>query len=290
MFLCPGGPSAGDVAEGETVRFTTTYSGSHGEFREVSAGDETAGWAEATDADAASGVTTAEIFGLPAVTDPAFDGPDCTSTAPTTSTTTTTETTETTIVTTTAETTATTVAPPTTTPRTTAPRVTTAPTNATTATTATTLPTTATTEPTTTTTTDTDGPLIGPVRLRPSTITERGVVGAAAVCGNSPTVAQLTVTVSDPSGVASVVYEAQVKGRTESGTLSNSDDLYSGTVGPFNVLFAPNDNATSAVIAVVVTATDTAGNISTASGTGTLLRCTPTATTSTTSTTVFTIF
>ena len=286
VFLCPGGPSAGEVAEGETVRFTTTYSGSHGEFREVSASGETAGWAEGADADAASGVTTAEIFGLPAVTDPAFDGPDCTSTAPTTSTTT--ETTDTTVVTTTAETTATTIATPTTTPRTTAPRATTVPANATTATT---LPTTATTQPTTTTTVDTDGPLIGPVRLRPSTITEQGVVGAAALCGNSPTTAQLTVTVSDPSGVASVLYEAQVKGRDDRGRLSNVGELYSGTIGPFNGLFLPNDKATSAVITVVITAIDTEGNVSTASGTGTLLRCVPPATTtSTTSTTLFIIF
>ena len=293
VFLCPGGPSAGEVREGETVRFTSTYSGSHGSFTEVSAGGGVAGWAEGEAADAASGVTTSEIFGLPAATDPAFDGPDCTSPAPTTSTTT--ETTDTTVVpttvvqttvvqTTVAEIGATTVAP-TTTPRTTAPRRTTV---ATPATTATTLPTTATTEPTTTTTTDTDGPLLGPVRLRPSTITEQ-VVGAAAVCGNTPTVAQLTVTASDPSGIASVVAEAQVKGKTESATLSSVDELYSGTVGPFTGLFSPNDKASSALIAVVITATDLAGNVSTANGTGTLLRCVPPATTSSTTTT-FIIF
>jgi hypothetical protein len=96
--------------------------------------------------------------------------------------------------------------------------------------------------------------------------------------------------VSDPSGIASVLYEAQVKGRDDRGRLSNVDELYSGTIGPFNGLFLPNDKATSAVITVVITAIDTEGNVSTASGTGTLLRCTPTATTSTTSTTVFTIF
>jgi hypothetical protein len=168
--------------------------------------------------------------------------------------------------------------------------VTTAPTNtptATTATTATTLPTTATTEPTTTTTTDTDGPLIGRVRLQPSTINQPGVVGAVALCGNGPTVADLTVTVSDPSGVASVISQAQVKGTTQSAALSNVDELYSGTVGPFKGLFSPNDNATSAVITVLITAIDTAGNRSTASATGTLLRCAPGSTT--TSTTVLII-
>jgi hypothetical protein len=115
-------------------------------------------------------------------------------------------------------------------------------------------------------------------------------VGAAAVCGNSPTVAQLAVTVSDSSGVSSVTSETQVKGTTQRGRLSNVDELYSGTVGPFNGLFSPNDKPTSAVITVVVTAIDTQGNVSITSGTGTLLRCVPPATTSTTSTTVFIIF
>ncbi len=273
LLLCPGGASAGEVPEGETVRVTSVYSGSLGEFSEVSAGNDVTGWADAAEIDAATGVTTSDIFGLPVVTDPAFDGPDCTSTAPTTvETTDTTAVVETTVATTEAVTTTpTTVAP------TTAPRPTVRPTR----TTPPTVATTATTLPTTTSTTrDTDGPDVGPVRLRPSTLAEP-VVGSA-VCSATPTIAQLTVSVSDPSGVNSVSYEARVKGLTEKGILSNVDELYSGTVGPFTGAFSPNEGGTSAVIAVVITATDNAGNVTVGTGSGTLLRCTPPQTPTTT--------
>ena len=78
VLLCPGGANAGQVAEGTTVRVTAVYSGSLGQFRELSTGSTVVGWAKASDADAATGVTTSGIFGLKSVTDPAFDGPDCT--------------------------------------------------------------------------------------------------------------------------------------------------------------------------------------------------------------------
>ncbi len=175
VLLCPGGASAGDIPAGTTVRVTAVYSGSLGEFRELSASG-TQGWAVAADIDAATGVTTRDIFGLPSVSDPAFDGPDCTSTAPTTVVTT--ETTETTAVETTAVETTTAGAnttAATTVGRTTSPRPTIRPTATTRPT-----PTTATTLPTTTTTDDTEGPDVGPVRLKPSTITEE-VVGVG--CG-----------------------------------------------------------------------------------------------------------
>ncbi len=280
VLLCPGGANAGQVAEGTTVRVTAVYSGSLGQFRELSTGSTVVGWASASDADAATGVTTSGIFGLKSVTDPAFDGPDCT----TRSTTTTVETTE--GETTAAETTApvTTVAGLTTTgrttigrttvPRTTGPRATIRPTIATTATTATTLP-------TTTTAPDTKGPDLGPVRLSPSTISEQPLPSAAAACGSGPTISVLSVSVSDPSGVKSVTYDVAVKGLEESGVLSNVDEVYSSTVGPFANVFPANDKATSAVIAVTVTAIDELGNESQAVGSGILLRCAAPATTTT---------
>ena len=279
VLLCPGGAAkAGQVAEGTTVRVTAVYSGSLGQFRELSTGSTVVGWAKASDADAATGVTTSGIFGLKSVTDPAFDGPDCT----TRSTTTTVETTEgeTTVAeTTVAETTApvTTVAGLTTTgrttvPRTTAPRATIRPT----------IVTTATTLPTTTTAPDTDGPVLGPVRLSPPTINQQTLPGAAATCGSGPTISVLTVSVSDPSGVKSVTYDVAVKGLEQSGVLSNVDEVYSSTVGPFANAFPANDKATSAVIAVTVTAIDELGNESQAVGSGILLRCAAPATTTTT--------
>ena len=279
VLLCPGGAAAGQVAEGTTVRVTAVYSGSLGQFRELSTGSTVVGWASASDADAATGVTTSGIFGLRSVTDPAFDGPDCTTSA-TTTTVATTES-ETTVVETTAP--VTTVAGVTTTigrttvPRTTAPRTTIRPTtiSPTTTATATTLPTTTTTAP------DTAGPDLGPIRLDPSTITEQPI-GAAAACGSSPATAKLTVSVSDPSGVKSVTYDVAVKGLTGSGVLSNVDEVYSSTIGPFANAFPGNDKATSAVIAVTVTATDELGNVSREVGSGILLRCTAPATTTTT--------
>jgi hypothetical protein len=289
LLLCPGGASSGDIPAGTTVRVTAVYSGSLGEFRELSAPGGTNGWAVAADIDAASGVTTRDIFGLPSVSDPAFDGPDCTSTAPTTVVTTeTTEATNTTAVETTAV--ATTAAGATTTVarttgRTTTPRPTIRPTVTTTPT--------ATTVPKTTTTADTDGPDIGPVRLKPSTITEPNGPDVATVCAAGTTIAQLSVSVTDPSGVQSVTYAATVKGLSESGILSNVDEVYSGTVGPFSGAFTGNgDKATSAVIAVLITATDKAGNVTRTTGSGTLLRCNPPPTTTTTvpSTTTSIIF
>ncbi len=101
------------------------------------------------------------------------------------------------------------------------------------------------------------------------------------MCASATTIAQLTVTVSDPSGVKSVTYAATVKGLSESGPLSNVDELYSGTVGPFSGAFPPNDKASSAVIAVLITATDNAGNVTRTTGSGTLLRCSAPATTTT---------
>ena len=50
--------------------------------------------------------------------------------------------------------------------------------------------------------------------------------------------------------------------------LSNVDELYSSTVGPFANAFPANDKATSAVIAVTVTAIDELGNESARSGVG----------------------
>ncbi len=169
VLLCPGGANAGQVAEGTTVRVTAVYSGSLGQFRELSTGSTVVGWANASDADAATGVTTSGIFGLKSVTDPAFDGPDCT----TQSTTTTVETTE--GETTVAETTApvTTVAGLTTTGRTTIGRTTVPRTTAPRATVRPTIATTPTTLPTTTTAPDTQGPVLGPVRLSPSTINQQ---------------------------------------------------------------------------------------------------------------------
>ena len=175
LLLCPGGPSAGEVPADSTIRFSAVYSGSFGEFRELSTvstagADAVTGWAEADVVDEAAAVDSKDIFGLPVVADPAFDGPDCTSTVPTTTTTSTTTTVPattavaTTVATTAATTVATTVATtaPTTVPRTTVPRPTVAPTAATTA------PTTTTTLPSTTTTTrDTDGPVVGTVTLTP---------------------------------------------------------------------------------------------------------------------------
>ena len=58
VLLCPGGANAGQVAEGTTVRVTAVYSGSLGQFRELSTGSTVVGWAKASDADAATGVTT----------------------------------------------------------------------------------------------------------------------------------------------------------------------------------------------------------------------------------------
>ena len=277
VLLCPGGASAGQLAEGTTVRVTAVYSGSLGDFRELSNGSTVAGWASASDADAATGVTTSGIFGLESVTDPAFDGPDCTTTASTTTVATTAA--ETTVVETTAP--VTTVAGVTTTvgrtsvPRTTAPRTTVRPT---------TIASTATTLPTTTTAPDKDGPDLGPIRLSPSTISEQQPPGAAAACGSAPTISVLTVSASDPSGVKSVTYDVAVKGLTESGALTNVDEIYSSTVGPFANAFTGNDKATSAVIAVTVTATDQLGNVSREVGSGILLRCAPQATTTTTTT------
>ena len=223
-------------------------------------------------------MTTSGIFGLKSVTDPAFDGPDCT----TQSTTTTVETTE--GETTVAETTApvTTVAGLTTTGRTTIGRTTVPRTTAPRATIRPTIVTTATTLPTTTTAPDTDGPVLGPVRLSPPTINQQTLPGAAATCGAGPTISVLTVSVSDPSGVKSVTYDVTVKGLEQSGTLSNVDEVYSSTVGPFANAFAANDKATSAVIAVTVTAIDDLGNESQATGSGILLRCAAPATTTTT--------
>ena len=89
LLLCPGGPGAGEVPADSTIRFSAVYSGSFGEFRELSTvstsgGESVTGWAEADVVDEAAGVDSKNIFGLPVVTDPAFDGPDCTSTVPTT--------------------------------------------------------------------------------------------------------------------------------------------------------------------------------------------------------------
>ena len=223
-------------------------------------------------------MTTSGIFGLKSVTDPAFDGPDCT----TQSTTTTVETTE--GETTVAETTApvTTVAGLTTTGRTTIGRTTVPRTTAPRATTRPTVVTTATTLPTTTTAPDTEGPDLGPVRLSPPTINQQTLPGAAATCGAGPTISVLTVSVSDPSGVKSVTYDVTVKGLEQSGVLSNVDEVYSSTVGPFANAFAANDKATSAVIAVTVTAIDELGNESQAVASGILLRCAAPATTTTT--------
>ncbi len=289
LLLCPGGASSGDIPAGTTVRVTAVYSGTLGEFRELSAPGGTNGWAVAADIDAASGITTRDIFGLPSVSDPAFDGPDCTSTAPTTDATTeTTEATNTTAIETTAVATTATGATTTvarTTGRTTTPRPTIRPT-------ATTTPA-PTTVPKTTTTADTDGPDIGPVRLKPSTITEPNGPDVAAACASGATIAQLSVSVTDPSGVQSVTYAATVKGLSEGGPLSNVAEVYSGTVGPFSGAFPPGDKATSAVIAVLITATDDEGNVSRTTGSGTLLRCIAPATTTTvpgTTTTTIIIF
>ncbi len=51
--------------------------------------------------------------------------------------------------------------------------------------------------------------------------------------------------------------------------------MYSGTVGPFVGAFGPNDNDLVAVITVVITATDYAGNVTRAVATGTFVRCVP---------------
>jgi len=278
VLLCPGGPKAGELAKGSLVRVSAVYSGKFGQFSEVSSGNDT-GWASGLSVDSATGVTTAKIFGLPTVTDPAFDGPDCTSTAPTTTvaptTAPTTSVPETTVATTVAGTTA--PKTPTTVGRTTNPRPTVRPTTAPTAPT-----TTATTLPTTSTTADTEGPDVGPVRLQPSTIVEQTVSVGATCPGTN--VAQLTVSVSDPSGVKSVTYHATARALEEDGALSNVDEVYSSTVGPFSNAFTANDKATSAVIAVEIIATDNKGNVTTAVGSGILLRCAPAATTTTSTT------
>jgi hypothetical protein len=271
LVLCPGGTSAGEVPAGSTIRFSAVYSGSFGEFRELSTtdGDAVTGWAEADTVDEAAGVDSQDIFGLPVVADPAFDGPDCTSTVPTTTTTTTSTTTTVPATTAIATTVATTA--PTTGPRTTVrrPRPTVAPTAATTA------PTTTTTLPSTTTTTrDTEGPDVGTVTLIPPRIREQAPAGGSCA-SNLPTISQLSVAVADPSGVQDVTYEASVKNETEGGSLSNVDEVYSGTVGPFVGVFGPNDNDLVAVITVVITATDSAGNVTRGVATGTLVRCVP---------------
>ena len=235
------------------------------------------GWAVATDIDAAAGVTTRDIFGLPSVSDPAFDGPDCTSygSDDCRDDRGTTTTVETTAVVTTVGGQNTTV--PTTVGRTTSPRPTIRPTVAPTA------ATTATTVAKTTTTADTDGPDIGPVRLKPPTITENvpNVPGVAAVCACPARRSRLSVSVTDPSGVQSVTYAVTVKGLDEGGPLSNVDEVYSGTVGPFSGAFPPGDKATSAVIVVLITATDNKGNVTRTTGSGTLLRCVAPVTTTT---------
>jgi len=285
LLLCPGGPGAGEVPADSTIRFSAVYSGSFGEFRELSTvstsgGESVTGWADADVVDEAAGVDSKNIFGLPVVTDPAFDGPDCTSAVPTTTTTTTTSTTTTVPATTAVATTVATTAP-TTAPRTTVPRPTVAPTAATTAPTTTT--TTTTLPSTTTTTRDADGPSVGTVTLTPPRLREQAPVGATCA-SNLPTLSQLSVSVADPSGVGTVTYQATVKNKSEGGPLSNVDEVYSGTVGPFVGAFGPNDNDLVAPITVVITATDSAGNVTRAVATGTLTRCVPPLTTTTTTT------
>ena len=90
--------------------------------------------------------------------------------------------------------------------------------------------------------------------------------------------------VADPGGVRDVTYAASVKNKAESGPLSNVDEVYSGTVGPFVGAFGPNDIDLVAPITVVITATDSAGNVTRAVATGTLARCVPPPTTTTTTT------
>jgi hypothetical protein len=97
------------------------------------------------------------------------------------------------------------------------------------------------------------------------------------------------VTVADPSGVHEVSYQVTARNESEGGVLSNVDEVYSGTVGPFDAAFGPNDTGTVAPITVVVTATDAVGNITRLAANGTLVRCTPPPATTTTTTTTFVI-
>ena len=109
----------------------------------------------------------------------------------------------------------------------------------------------------------------------------------ATCASNLPPLAQLSVAVADTGGVRDVTYQASVKNESEGGPLSNVDEVYSGTVGPFVGAFGPNDNDLVAPITVVVTATDSAGNVSRAVATGALVRCVPPPPTTTTTTTIF---
>ncbi len=124
--------------------------------------------------------------------------------------------------------------------------------------------------------------------LTPPRIREQAPVGATCA-SNLPPISQLRVSVADPSGVRDVTYQASVKNKTETGLLSNVDEVYSGTVGPFVGVFGPNDIDSVAPITVVITATDSAGNVTRAVATGTLARCVPPPSTTTT-TTFVTIF
>jgi hypothetical protein len=126
------------------------------------------------------------------------------------------------------------------------------------------------------------------VTLTPPRIREQAPAGGSCA-SNLPTVAQLRVSVADSSGVREVAYQATVKNRSESGTLSNVDEVYSGTIGPFVGVFGPNDTDTVAPITVLITAIDLAGNVTRVVGNGTLQRCVPPQQPATTTTTTFVI-
>ncbi len=90
------------------------------------------------------------------------------------------------------------------------------------------------------------------------------------------------MSVSDPSGVKSVTYDVTVKGLEESGVLSNVDEVYSSTVGPFANAFPAQRQGDQRGHRRHGHGDRRAGNESQAVGSGILLRCASPATTTTT--------
>lgn len=108
------------------------------------------------------------------------------------------------------------------------------------------------------TTRDSEGPAISSLSVSP------GTVKAGSSCPNAlPSQATVTVRITDPSGVGSVRLTVAGPGAQNVPMTATGGGNYTATVGPFDTVLPPGAKLDGAVI---VTATDAAGNQSAKSG------------------------
>lgn len=114
---------------------------------------------------------------------------------------------------------------------------------------------------------DTAGPTIGGVGVSPNPIAEAYNSEPTCSATGQPSIATVTVSVSDPSGVGSVTMSWPGGSKSMSGGGTRS-----ATIGPFSTGLVPQGGST--VVTITVTATDGVGNVATRQGSVTVNDCT----------------